>query len=122
MEAVATVFIALYVISGLVTAIFAPRIGPNAFLGVRTSVTLSDRRVWDPANRVGGLILVAFGVGLVPIVILMAVLDLGDGAARTLFLAYVIATLVVLGTWAVIYPPRLQKALGIAPPEVRRRR
>lgn len=122
MEAVGIVFVALYVISGVVTAIVAPRIGPNAFLGVRTSVTLSDRRIWGPANRVGGWILVACGAGLLPIVILMAVLDLGDGAARILFLAYVISTLILLGTWAVIYPTRLQKSLGGAPVEQHRRR
>jgi len=112
---VGILFIAMYIVSGLLTATLAPRVGPNAFFGVRTSVTLSDRRIWDPANQVGGWILVACGVGLVPIVILVAVLDVDEGAARWLVLGYVVATLLVLGIWAVVYPPRLQKALGGAP-------
>lgn len=111
MTTIGAVFVALYIASGLVTAFIAPRIGPNAFLGVRTSVTLSDRRIWDAANRIGGWILVACGAGLLPIVALMAVLEMDDGTARVLFLAYVVLTLIALGTWAVVYPTRLRKSL-----------
>ncbi len=102
-------FIAMYVIFGAATYVFAPRVGPNPIFGVRTSVTLASREVWDAANRIGGLLLVAAGLGLVPVVAIVALLDLDDGAAKWTLMGYVVVSLLALGIWATTYPPRLQE-------------
>jgi len=39
-----------------------PRTRPNVALGIRTSRTLADRRVWMPLHRVGGYICVSVGM------------------------------------------------------------
>jgi hypothetical protein len=39
-----------------------PRTRPNVALGIRTSRTLADRRVWLPLHRVGGYLCVGVGI------------------------------------------------------------
>lgn len=40
-------------------------IGPNPWYGIRIGATFADRRVWDDANRRGGVVLARLGLGLI---------------------------------------------------------
>lgn len=40
-------------------------IDPNPWYGIRIGATFADRRVWDDANRRGGVILARLGLGLI---------------------------------------------------------
>ncbi len=42
-----------------------PRLRPNSAMGIRTPWTLGDERVWAGTHRVGGYLLVLFGMGLI---------------------------------------------------------
>ena len=43
-----------------------PRIKSNFFMGFKTPWTLSDPNVWNRTNRLGGILMFALGVALVP--------------------------------------------------------
>ena len=43
-----------------------PRVKSNFFMGFKTPWTLSDPDVWNRTNRLGGILMFALGVGMVP--------------------------------------------------------
>ena len=96
----------LYVVIGWATWWFAQRVGPKPVFGVRTSVTMRDRPTWNRANRIGGMMLAAMGLVLFAVVGLAAWAGLGESAINYVVVGYVLATVLVLGVWAVKYPGR----------------
>jgi uncharacterized membrane protein len=64
------VLLYLYIGAGLLLAVLAiplifGKVPPNPIYGMRTSVTLSDPKLWYPANRYTGKWLFGIGIGIV---------------------------------------------------------
>lgn len=97
-----------YLVLGIATFYLGPRIGPNPIFGVRTSVTLEHRDVWDAANRIGGLMLAGMGLVLFALLGLFAAAGIAGDDLRGPILGYVLLTVAVLGVWAITYPPRVR--------------
>ncbi len=100
----------LLVLIGVATYLWAPRVGPNPFFGVRTGYSYANRQVWDQSNRVGGLAMTGIGVLLL---VVAAVLQLmGAPLATALWVLTAVMLTTLLGTmgWLFVYTRRL--ALG----------
>lgn len=100
----------LLVLIGMATYLWAPRVGPNPFFGVRTGYSFANRQVWDQSNRVGGLAMTGIGVLLL---VAAAVLQLVGAPLGTsvVVLTTVMVTLLLGMTGALfLYTRRL--ALG----------
>ena len=54
----------------IVTGNVLPRLRPTSALGIRTPWTLRDERTWNRVHRVGGYVLLAFGLAFLAITII----------------------------------------------------
>ncbi len=54
----------------LVAGNFLPRLRPNSALGIRTPWTLRDGRTWARTHRVGGYLLVVFGLAFLAVTVI----------------------------------------------------
>ncbi|MGB9750555.1 MAG: SdpI family protein [Caldisericia bacterium] len=83
---------------------------PNYFIGLRTTDTLSDERVWYKANKFSGKLFIIFGIVMLFITILFAVFKLTD---FIIYLVYVnlnvlLGLAIISGVYAHIYAKRLK--------------
>src|SRR5689334_15988811 len=104
----------LLLVVGLATYIWAPRVVPNPFFGVRTGYSYANRDVWNQSNCVGGLALA--GVGAVLLVLTSVLQLIGLPQATATFVLTGVMVVLGLGTvaWLVLYTRRLAQATGIA--------
>lgn len=104
----------LLVIIGLATYLWAPRVGPNPFFGVRTGYSYANREVWDQSNRVGGLVMTGIGVLLLAVA---AGLHLVGAPARTsmaILTGVMLTTLLGMTGWLFFYTRRLAQGTPTA--------
>ncbi|NPA75380.1 MAG: DUF1648 domain-containing protein [Euryarchaeota archaeon] len=64
----------VYLAAGLAQYFIAPKVGPNPYFGFRVGYTLSDREVWNKANRFLGLLMTIHGLFLLPLSLILDVL------------------------------------------------
>lgn len=100
----------LLVVIGLITAVFAPRVGPNPFFGVRTGYSYANRGVWDQSNRVGGLAMSAIGGLLIVLTGILWLVGLGPAQAMLILTGVMLVSLLGMTGWLFMYTRRL--ALG----------
>jgi uncharacterized membrane protein len=74
---------------------FLPRARPNWFFGIRTPWTLSSERVWERTHRVGGYVMMAFGIMLASTALL------GGPWTKAIIIAGAVA--LVIGTYGYSY-------------------
>ena len=72
-----------WLVGGMVALLFIflgnllPRVPANWFVGIRTPWTLSSERIWKTSHRVGGILFVITGLGI----LLLSLLGLNSGTA-----------------------------------------
>ncbi|MCW5852792.1 MAG: DUF1648 domain-containing protein [Anaerolineae bacterium] len=101
---------ALLVIIGIATYLWAPRVGPNPFFGVRTGYSFANRQVWDQSNRVGGLAMTSIGVLLLGVAAVLHLVSAPLGTSILVLTGVMLTTLLGMTGWLFFYTRRL--ALG----------
>ena len=102
----------LLVVIGIATYLWAPRVGPNPFFGVRTGYSYANREVWDQSNRVGGLVMTGIGVLLLVVATVLQLVGAPVGTAMLVLTGVMLTTLLGMVGWLFVYTRRL--ALGTA--------
>jgi hypothetical protein len=103
----------LFVI-GLVTYVFAPRVGPNPIFGVRVGYSYANREVWDRTNRFGGLLIALTGVGLAVLALLLYGLNIPTGVGFGILTAVMLVALLAETVWMFVYARRLAQGTAIS--------
>ncbi|MGB8644625.1 MAG: SdpI family protein [Anaerolineae bacterium] len=96
-------FGAVLLVVGLLTAIFAPQVGPNPFFGFRIGDAFSSREAWDRTNRAGGIAFALVGAATLILALVIAQLNLPRDVG---LIALTFFTVVALGgatIWAILY-------------------
>lgn len=101
---------ALFVVIGIATYLWAPRVGPNPFFGVRTGYSFANRQVWDQSNRVGGLAMTGIGVLLLGVAAVLHLVGAPLGTSVLVLTGVMLTTLLAMTGWLFFYTRRL--ALG----------
>ncbi|MFN8473187.1 MAG: SdpI family protein [Anaerolineae bacterium] len=109
----------IFILAGLATAIWAPRVGPNAYFGVRTGYSAANRAVWNRSNRVGGLVMAALGVVMLVITVLIVPLHLPAETEMLVLTGALFALLIPAVVWLFFYTRRLSRTMlpGDPPPD-----
>lgn len=97
----------LLVIIGLATYLWAPRVGPNPFFGVRTGYSYANRQVWDQSNRVGGLVMTGIGVLLLVVAAVLQLVGAPVGTSMVILTVTLLASITGMMGWLFVYTRRL---------------
>ena len=99
----------LLVLTGLATALWAPRVGPNAYFGVRTGYSAANRLVWERSNRVGGLVLAGIGAAMLLVTAVVGLIGVPESAQILVLTAALFALLLPAVAWLFLYTRRLAR-------------
>ena len=85
------------------------RVKPNSFYGLRTPKSLSNERIWYPANRAGGRALFTAGgaIVLASIGVLMAGGALSEGVQAAVLGSVTLASVVAATIYSLVFLSRL---------------
>ena len=97
---------------GMVTVVFAPKVGPNAIFGVRTSASRSSREAWDKSNRLGGWLMALVGLSTAVLSIPVSMLDLEPSTGLLIVTAIMLGDLAVAVVVTVVAARRYANEIG----------
>lgn len=99
----------VFILAGLATAIWAPRVGPNRYFGVRTGYSAANRAVWDRSNRVGGLVMAGIGVAMLLATTVVALVGVPASAQILVLTGVLFVLLIPTVAWLFLYTRRLAR-------------
>jgi uncharacterized membrane protein len=105
---------ALLFLAGLATYYFAPRVGPNPIFGVRLGYSYASREVWDQSNRVGGALMAATGLALIPLASILKLAGIADSTGVGIVVGVMILALIGEMAWLFVYTRGLAQGTPIA--------
>jgi hypothetical protein len=98
---------------GLITAVLAPRIGPNPIFGFRIGYAYATRQIWDETNRRGGLLFASVGAATAATGAVISWLGIQGNAGAIVVTTVLLAGLLGSTAWMLFFSRRL--ALATAP-------
>ena len=99
---------------GIITYVFAPRVGPNPFFGVRVGYSYASREVWDKTNRFGGILIALVGLVLMGLALILQLLNIAVRDGMTILTAALFVTLLGSVVWMFVYARGLAQGTAIA--------
>jgi uncharacterized membrane protein len=81
---------------GLSMPLIKGKVKPNRWYGFRLQVTLKDDRIWYPANRFGGKLLLAYGLAVLGAAVLLPLLSVNYQLALSneMYMKYMVVLLI----------------------------
>lgn len=110
---------ALLVIAGVITYVFAPRVGPNPIFGVRVGYSFASREVWDKTNHFGGALIAVAGLTVVVLALVLDLLNLPPATGLPLLTGVMIVAMLAATFWMFAYARSLAQGIPLAR-EIRR--
>lgn len=104
---------AAIVAAGLLTYWLAPKVGPNPWFGARTGYSVASREVWDATNRATGLGFAACGLVEALLGVALGFLAVDAQTAWSILFAWMMAGLLGVGGWSVLYSRRLAQGTKV---------
>ena len=104
----------ILVLAGIVTYIFAPRVGPNPIFGVRIGYAYANRETWDKTNRFGGMLMAMVGIGTAIVGFVLQLLNIAGRDATNVVVVVMLAALVAGMGWVFFYARGLAQGTSLA--------
>ncbi len=99
---------------GIITYVFAPRVGPNPIFGVRVGYAYANREVWDKTNRFGGMLFALIGLGVALAACLLQLLAVSTGVGMSVLTVGMLVTIFGATAWMMLYARNLAQGTTIA--------
>ncbi|MGE5264459.1 MAG: SdpI family protein [Acidobacteriota bacterium] len=99
---------------GLITYVFAPKVGPNPIFGVRVGYSYANREVWDKTNRFGGTLIALVGLMVALLAPVLQWLNLSEADGIRALTALMLAAILGSVIWLFIYARDLAQGTIIA--------
>lgn len=99
---------------GVITYVFAPKVGPNPIFGVRVGYSYASREVWDKTNRFGGTLIALVGLVVAILAIILQWQSPGAADGIRALTALMLAALLGSVVWMFIYARDLAQGTVIA--------
>lgn len=99
---------------GVITYVFAPKVGPNPIFGVRVGYSYANREVWDKTNRFGGTLIALVGLVVALLAPILQWLNLSAADGIRVLTALMLAAILGSVVWLFIYARDLAQDTIIA--------
>lgn len=99
---------------GVITYVFAPKVGPNPIFGVRVGYSYANREVWDKTNRFGGTLIALVGLVVALLAPILQWLNLSAADGIRVLTALMLAAILGSVVWLFIYARDLAQGTIIA--------
>lgn len=99
---------------GIITYIFAPRVGPNPIFGVRVGYAYASREVWDKTNRFGGMLIALIGLGVALIACSLQLFAVSMAIGMPVLVAGMLVAMLGATIWMMLYARHAAQETTIA--------